>query len=608
MMYVSGASRCTFRADIALELCGAVRPREMEAGVPVFGRHASPPNDLESMLVLGCSFSDTTFKPPSSRRASRYTRRRRIPLHTQLLPSLHAITIPAINITHQQQQQQQGILMADDLWPVYGSPPPRPPGAYPAFPKPAQQIPVVEVPVSPPRPAQPFPTSSSSSESTPTSASTLPTSPSTARRQSRQRSIERSTGPPKPWVHDPSRPCFLPPAGRGAPTPLSLLHDSLHVIREYREFVDTVGRLEEEYGRSLAAAVRKFETRLDATLAPPVGGKKPLPSTVAGAMRSHMYEIGALASLYQKRQSILSGQLALPLGRLERHGAESTRRLGGWAKDVRGRWDYGRERIESARVKYDESVRAHMTALSRLKACSPPGEDGSSSEWLRLEKVADEADRLRADRKHAYLVALAGEGREGGGGQTIAEGGGSSGWGEEARELYLHVQSTLTDLLRHHAAEDRAHARLVTGILERGERSYDSVDLVKDQDTFLAWNRRSITGLSSPGVSDEDEPQLSQARSDSTASSSEHTSMPSTPPASNGSLPCVDGQVGDPTLKCYEFIPPPFARDEKPSLAPEKRVDRNWLVNRWVISMRELGEVEDGEDGTLPKIRTFLAR
>lgn len=379
----------------------------------------------------------------------------------------------------------------------------------------------------------------------------------------------------RPWVHDPARPTFLPPACNSTPTPLTLLNDTLDIARDYREFVDTVGHLELEYGRALQGAVRKLQLRLDAVNTPLPGGRKPPATTLTDGMRAHLAEMTTVANLYMKRPNALSSQLGQPLGKLDRRGGETTRRLGAWSKDIRQRWEEGRQRVDNARTKYDNAVRDHHTAEVKLRQCTPPELSSAphvGSEWLKMEKTVAELERARADRKRAYVVAVAGEGTGGGGGRDIAEGGGPGGWGEEARQLYGHIQNTMLELLRHHVEEDRAHYKLLGNVMGRVEDTYSIVDLVKDQDTFLDWNGAGVMADEPGSISQASTPGLSESSS--------------TEPASCDS--------SHPSLQCYEFIPPPWASAETAVLDTARREDRNWLVNRWLISSTELNSLTDG--------------
>jgi hypothetical protein len=392
-----------------------------------------------------------------------------------------------------------------------------------------------------------------------------------------QKALPTALPPPegKPWVHDPSRPAFLPPACAAHPAPLTLLHDTLDIARDYREFVDTVGRLELEYGRALQAAVKKFEARLDTVNTPLPGARKPPSTTLTAGMRGHLTEMTTVAHLFMKRQDTLTSQLGHPLLNLDRRGGESSRRLGAWSKDIRGRWEEGRQRVDNARAKYEAAVREHTAAEVKLRQCTPPELSSTpqvGSEWLKNEKLVAELERARSDRKKAYLVALAGEGANGGGGRDVEEGGGAGGWGEEARQLYGHVQNTMLELLRHHVEEDRAHYALLGNVISRLEGTYAAVDLVKDQDSFLEWNTSSgsedghnNSPASTPGLSD-----------------SSSTTEP----------PSVDSS--HPSLQCYSFVAPAHAQAEEAVLDSSKKDDRNWLVNRWLISSNELNTLTDG--------------
>ncbi|TXT15665.1 hypothetical protein VHUM_00168 [Vanrija humicola] len=384
--------------------------------------------------------------------------------------------------------------------------------------------------------------------------------------------------PARAWVHDDARLYFLPPTiSAPTPAPQALINDLLDVTREYRDFVDAVGRIENEYGRALAAAVKKFETRLDQTLVPLPGARKPPQPTIVGAMRAHLVEINATANLHQKRPAALGAQLVQPLTHIEKRGGESARRLGAWSKDIRQRWDVGREHVDNARSKYHTAVKEHDAALMRFRTVATPHPaDGSKvdGDWAKLEKATNDAEVTRADRKRAYLVALAGEGPEGGGGQDLAEGGGEGGWGEEARALYGHVHTSLLELLKHQAREDRAHAELLATILARVPENYEAVSLATDQDLFLDWNKttRGMSPLATttPPFSS---PALSMGSAHTNGSSSNH-----------------------PSLTCFSYVPPPSAREEKPELSTDKREDRNWLVNRWVKSSAALTAIV-GNDG-----------
>ncbi|BEI97478.1 hypothetical protein CcaverHIS631_0210670 [Cutaneotrichosporon cavernicola] len=395
----------------------------------------------------------------------------------------------------------------------------------------------------------------------------------------------------KPWVHDPSRSAFLPPACATLPVPLTLLNETLEIARDYREFVDTVGRLELEYGRALQAAVKKFEARLDIVNTPPLGARKPPPTTLTAAMRAHLAEMTTVANLFVKRQDTLASHLGKPLMSLERRGGESTRRLGAWNKDIRGRWEEGRQRVDNARAKYETAVREHHTAEVKLRQCTPPELSSSpqvGSEWLKNEKVVAELDRTRSDRKKAYLVALAGEGAAGGGGRDVAEGGALGGWGEEARQLYGHLQNSMLELLRHHVEEDRAHYSLLGNVISRLEGTYAAVDLVRDQDSFLEWNTTSARS--------EEEQAISQASTPGLSESSSTTEPPS-----------VD--LSHPSLQCYTFVAPASAQSEEAVLDSAAAEDRKWLVNRWLTASNELNTLTDGfSKGPVVVKREELAR
>ncbi|GMK59277.1 hypothetical protein CspeluHIS016_0702920 [Cutaneotrichosporon spelunceum] len=380
----------------------------------------------------------------------------------------------------------------------------------------------------------------------------------------------------KPWVHARSRPTFLPPACAGYPAPLTVLNETLEIARDYREFVDTVSRLELEYGRALHAAVKKFEARIDVVNTPLPGTSRPPSTTLTAGMRGHLAEMTTVANLFVKRQDTLASHIGQPLMNLDRHGGESVRRFGAWSKDIRGRWEEGRQRVENARAKYETAVREHNTAEVKLRQCAPPESSATQagSEWLKAEKHVAELERTRSDRKKAYLVALAGEGAAGGGGHDVAEGGALNGWGEEARELYGHVQHSMLELLRHHVEEDRAHYALLGNVVSRLEGTYAAVDLVKDQDIFLEWN---TTGARNS----EEEHARSYA---STPGLSESSSIAG--PAS------VDSS--HPSLQCYSFIPPASAQAEEAVLDCAKAADRKWLVNRWLRASNELNTLTDG--------------
>lgn len=355
----------------------------------------------------------------------------------------------------------------------------------------------------------------------------------------------------KPWVHDSSRVYFLPPATNGSQPPaLHLIHDSLEAVKDYREFVDTVGRLEYEFGKSLAAAIKKFDAKLDNVSTPPPGGKKPPAPTLIAAMRNHLEQLNTQASLHQKRPGALGSQLVAPLQNLEKRGGESARRLAAWGKDVRSRWETGRERVESARAKYHTAVREDETAQQKLRACPPPSEGTKESDWVKIERAAADAEANRAERKRAYLVALAGEGDDGGGRWDRSEGGGPEGWGEEARQLYGHVEQSMLELLRHHAHEDLTHIEMLLTVLKRAETCYDTVSIASDQNAFLEWN--------------------------DTGKPTEHI-----PPGGVHS-----------SLRSPAFVPPPSNKNEEPTLGTEKRADRNWLVNRWLYCNQQLMDVE----------------
>lgn len=395
----------------------------------------------------------------------------------------------------------------------------------------------------------------------------------------------------KPWVHDPSRPHFLPPACTFTPSPLILLHDTLDIARDYREFIETIGRIELEYGRSLQAAVKKFESRLDAVNTPPPGGRKPPATTLTEGMRAHLAEMATVADLYMKRPNTLNSQLGHPLSKLDRRGGETTRRLGAWSKDIRTRWEDGRQRVDTARTKFDNAVRDHHNSQIKLRQCVPPEQTTSpqlGSEWVKVEKLTSDLERVRSDRKKAYVVAVAGEGVGGGGGRDIAEGGGPGGWGEEARELYGHIQYTMLELLQHHVEEDRAHYALLGNVLSRVTGTYGMVDLSKDQDSFLEWNTR------------DDDSQIASEISTPGLSASSSATIPDETPTMDSSHP---------SLKCYEFIPPPWAQDETAILDTARSEDRNWLVNRWLISSAEHNSLTDGfNKGIAPAKREELAR
>ncbi|CAK9782839.1 hypothetical protein CC85DRAFT_303196 [Cutaneotrichosporon oleaginosum] len=392
-----------------------------------------------------------------------------------------------------------------------------------------------------------------------------------------QKPLPTALPPPvgKPWVHDPSRPNFLPPACTSQPSPLMLLHDTLDIARDYREFVDTVGRLEHEYGRALQAAVKKFEGRLDAVNTPAPGGVKPPTTTLTTGMRGHLQEMNTVASLFTKRQDTLASQLGHPLHNLDRRIGESTRRLAVWNKEIRGRWEEGRQRVDTARAKYEAAVREHSAAEVKLRQCTPPELSSTpqvGSEWIKHEKLVAELERVRSDRKKAYIVALAGEGANGGGGRDVEEGGGACGWGEEARQLYGHVQNTMLELLRHHVEEDRAHYALLGNVISRLEATYAAVDLVRDQDTFLEWNTSS-------------------------SSEDEHASPRIPTPDLSDSSSSAEPQSADsshPSLRCFSFVAPPSAQYEEAVLDASKKDDRNWLINRWLISSNELNTLTDG--------------
>lgn len=405
-------------------------------------------------------------------------------------------------------------------------------------------------------------------------------------------------GPARPWVHDDARLYFLPPTiSAPTPAPQALINDLLDVTRDYRDFVDTVGRIEYEYGRALSAAVKKFESRLDQVLLPMPGGRKPPQPTLVGAMRAHLVEINATANLHQKRPAALGAQLVQPLTHIEKRGSESARRLGAWSKDIRARWDVGREHVDGARSKYHTAVKEHDAALMRFRTVATPPQDGSKidGDWAKLEKATNDAEVTRADRKRAYLVALAGEGPEGGGGQDLAEGGGVGGWGEEARALYGHVHTSLLDLLKHQATEDRAHAELLATILARVPENYEAVSLATDEDLFLDWNKTGkgmVNGGFVGGVPPESPASmLSPPLMSPLAPGSSPFSSPA---LSMGSVQTNGGNHQ--SLTCFRYVPPPSAREEKPELSTDKRDDRNWLVNRWVKSSAAL-TANVGNDG-----------
>ncbi|KAL1413415.1 Protein BZZ1 [Vanrija albida] len=408
---------------------------------------------------------------------------------------------------------------------------------------------------------------------------------------------------PRAWVHDDARLYFLPPTiSSPTPAPQALINDLLDVTRDYRDFVDTVGKIESEYGRALSAAVKKFEARLDHVLLPLPGGRKPPQPTLVGAMRAHLVEISATANLHQKRPAQLGAQLVQPLTHIEKRAGESARRLGAWSKDIRARWDVGREHVDGARSKYHAAVRDHDAALMRFRTVATPPQDGSKidSEWVKLEKATSDAEVARADRKRAYLVALAGEGPEGGGGQDLAEGGGAGGWGEEARALYGHVHTSLLDLLRHQATEDRAHAELLATILARVPETYSVVSLATDEDLFLDWNRTSKSVVNGYAGSVPESPvsMLSPPLMSPLVPSAPSTS-PHLSPALSTTMSATSAYTNGgshPSLTCFTYVAPPSAREEKPVLSTDKREDRNWLVNRWVKSSAALTAIV-GNDG-----------
>lgn len=425
---------------------------------------------------------------------------------------------------------------------------------------------------------------------------------------------------PKAWTHDARRPYFLPPVS-ATPSALSLISDTLAVAREYRDFVDALGKLDAEYGRSLTTILRKFEVKLDSVLLPHPGSRKPPESTLVMAMRTHLQEVHTVASLHTKRANVVSDQLIRPLNKMERRIGETSRRLGSWSKEVRNRWDSGRERVETARARYHASVRDHEAAVVRFRNCPAPGSGGqTNTDWVKLEKAAAELEGLRADRKRAYIVALAGEGLDGGVGRDLIEGGGDWGWGEEARALYGHIEFTLLDLVKHHAREDRSHNALLAHVYERAEKCYDPVSIAADQNVFLDWNvteRPAIDRTQSLDSIDA----APQETALPTPPDSEHcgswvSSSPSktrpplsllTPlsPARMSSAQFADGlsspltlsSRGDhPTFAAMRFVPPSTAKDDVPTLATDKRADRTWLINRWMQSAAVVRELE-GQDG-----------
>lgn len=508
---------------------------------------------------------------------------------------------PSSPSSSRRQQQRYSMPPALHVTPDYVAPSSREPSPLAALPPTFADSPQVDGPIPGAEAAVPGGASSSSSGVSIGSASPRPTGP------------QQPATAAKPWIHDSSRLYFLPPyLTSPTPTSLQLVTDSLEVAKDYREFIDTIGRLEAEYGRGLAAAARRLEQRLDVVLQPPPGGRKPPEPSVVKGMRQHLGHVSTVARLHAKRPEALQDQLVKPLGTLERRGGEVARRMGLWAKDVRGRWDTGRERVDQARGKYHTAVREHDGALARFRACPAPVQGGKAdSEWVRLEKAATEAEVVRADRKHAYLVALAGEGNTGGGGRDLSEGGGDKGWGEEARALYGHVQSTMLELVKHQANEDKSHADLVLNVYKRAQRSYDNVDLGADENAFLDWNTTHPgSGSLAPSTAGGDEPVSPMSPLAPTATIEDSASATSQQSGGGGGLlasirhtthASSAAGTSHPSLTCFTFVPPPSARDEAPILSTDKRDDRNWLTNRWLQSAQALAEAEgaDGSGGML---------
>jgi hypothetical protein len=402
-----------------------------------------------------------------------------------------------------------------------------------------------------------------------------------------------------------------------------LINTTLDIAHDYREFVDTLGKIEAEYGRALSVAVRKLEGKLDAAVLPAPGSSKSPEPTLVKAMRAHLVETSAIAGLHVKRPGLFHDQLIQPLQQLERRVNETSRRLSLWSKDIRGRWDSGRERVETARYKYHASVRDHDIALTRFRSCpAPTGTGKNEGEWVRLERLAAEAELNRADRKRAYLVALAGEGREGGGGWDMNEGGGSWGWGEESRALYGYVEFTMLEIIKHHAAEDSSHTSLLCHIMERAEKCYSNVCIATDQNAFLDWNTTDRSAKAGASGSNSNSPLPSPADSQSSVTPERSTSsmsngrplsvlapIKSARPSSltdhqrSSLTPSPNGEY--PALSCLSFVPPPSAKDETPTFGTDKRADRNWLLNRWLQSNAVVVELEgaDGKGGTLARKR-----
>ncbi|KAK4687549.1 hypothetical protein P7C73_g2558, partial [Tremellales sp. Uapishka_1] len=244
-----------------------------------------------------------------------------------------------------------------------------------------------------------------------------------------------------PWVQSPHHPYFLPPA-TSAPPPMVLLGDTLELAKEYREFVEGIAKLHDGFGKSLTAAVKKFETKLIITTTgqPGVIQQKPT-STLHSALLHHMSSLQTLAARHLKYAADMTDQLVDPLNVLERKEGEVVRKMGTWAREIGTRWDSGLGVVEKkAKEKYHAAYINHQTSVQKLRSlpapASPPLPPPSSDisphpppypptraqmEWKKLEKAVEDNTRICLEKKNEYVIAVAGMGRTGGGAQGKQE-------------------------------------------------------------------------------------------------------------------------------------------------------------------------------------------